>query len=82
MNRQLRQYLFGFIFIAVGCYQYYINDFLELALYVTAGGAFIFNALTNEAKLYRYKKLFVAITWTLIIAASLLFFYLLRYKFF
>ena len=82
MDKQTRQYLFGLVFIAFGGYQLYISDSLEFALYTTAGSAFIFNALTSELRLASYKKVLVGITWVLIIVASLLFFYLLRYKFF
>ncbi|MBX2944636.1 MAG: hypothetical protein KF725_02285 [Cyclobacteriaceae bacterium] len=82
MNSQVRQYLFGLIFIGVGCYQLYINDMLEFSLYACAGSAFIFNALTAEPRLVSYKKPLVIITWVLIMATALLFFYLLRYKFF
>lgn len=82
MNSQARQYLFGLIFIAVGVYQYYINDMLEFSMYVCAGSAFIVNALTAEPGLLTYKKPLVIITWVLIVATALQFFYLLRYKFF
>lgn len=82
MNSQTRQYLFGSIFIVFGGYQFYISDLLEFSLYVCAGSAFICNALVAEPKLQSWKKPLVFITWGLIIAATLLFFYLLRYKFF
>lgn len=82
MNSQTRQYLFGLIFIAVGGYQYYINDMLEFSMYVCAGSAFIVNALTTEPGLLSYKKPLVIVTWVLIVATALQFFYLLRYKFF
>ncbi|MBX2961094.1 MAG: hypothetical protein KF687_01205 [Cyclobacteriaceae bacterium] len=82
MNSQTRQYLFGSIFIAVGCYQFYINDMLEFSMYACAGFAFIFNALINEPAMAAYKKVLTIITWMLIIATALLFFYVLRYKFF
>jgi hypothetical protein len=81
MDSQTRQYVFGAIFIAVGGYQFYISEFLEFSMYVCAGSAFVFNALINEPKLQAHKKPLVVITWILIAAATLLFFYLLRYKF-
>jgi len=82
MNAQTRQYLFGLIFIGFGVYQLYISEVLEFFLYACAGGAFISNALVSEPALHHYKKPIVIITWILIVSASLLFFYLLRYKFF
>jgi hypothetical protein len=82
MNSQARQYIFGSIFLAVGVYQFYHSEYLEFSLYVCAGSAFVFNALVSEPALEAYKKPLVIITWTLIVAATLLFFYLLRYKFF
>jgi hypothetical protein len=82
MNSQARQYVFGAIFIAVGVYQFYLSEFLEFSMYVCAGSAFVFNALVSEPALATYKKPLVIITWILIVAATLLFFYLLRYKFF
>ncbi|QOI96619.1 MAG: hypothetical protein HRU69_03550 [Flammeovirgaceae bacterium] len=82
MNAHIRQYLFGSIFIAFGLYQLYISDYLEFWLYALAGSAFIVNALTNEPRLERVKKLLVILAWLLIVATAILFFYLLRYKFF
>jgi hypothetical protein len=82
MNAQTRQYIFGSIFLAVGGYQFYLNDMLEFSLYACAGSAFIVNALVNEPRLFPYKKVLVMLTWALIIASGILFFYLLRYKFF
>lgn len=81
INRQVRQYIFGLIFIGIGCYQFYVSEYLEFGLYVMAGSAFICNALIAEPQLYDYKKKLVGITWTLIIGSSVLFLYLLRYKF-
>jgi hypothetical protein len=82
MNAQTRQYLFGLIFIAFGGYQLSIPDYLEFALYAGAGLAFIFNALTTEPRLIEYKKPLAIVTWAFIIVTSVLFFYLLRYRFF
>jgi hypothetical protein len=82
MSAQARQYLFGLIFIGVGGYQLYIRDYLEFSLYACAGLAFIMNALTLEPKLHGYKKTLVVITWILMGCTAILFFYLLRYKFF
>jgi hypothetical protein len=81
MNAQVRQYLFGAIFIAVGIYQLINKDYLEFSLYAVAGAAFIFNTLTNEPKLLAYKKPLVILTWILIVTAALLFLYLLQFKF-
>jgi hypothetical protein len=81
MNAQVRQYLFGLIFIGVGIYQLIIKDYLEFSLYVVAGLAFIFNALTFETKLTPYKKPLVAISWILIGATGVLFLYLLQFKY-
>ena len=82
MNAQTRQYLFGSIFIAFGGYQLYLNEFLEFSMYACAGFAFIFNSLVAEPKLFMYKKPLVVITWILMGSATILFFYLLRYKYF
>lgn len=82
MNAHLRQYLFGSIFIAFGIYQLYIRDYLEFWLYALAGTAFIVNALTAESSLEQYKKPLVILSWILIVATAVLFFYLIRYKFF
>lgn len=82
MSAQNRQYLFGLIFIGFGIYQLVIADYLEFALYCVAGLAFIFNALTFEAKLFPYKKILVIVTWVLITTTGLLFLYLLQFKYF
>jgi hypothetical protein len=82
MKSQTRQYLFGALFIGFAIYQLVIGDLLEFCLYGVAGLAFIFNTLTFEPKLAAYKKELVIITWILIVAAGLLFLYLLQFKFF
>jgi hypothetical protein len=81
MNAQKRQYLFGLIFIAVAIYQATISDYLEMALYMTGGVAFIVNALTLEPKLFSYKKPLVIVSWALIISTGILFLYLLQFKY-
>ena len=81
MKSQTRQYLFGAIFIAFGIYQIIIGDLLEFALYFVAGLAFVFNTLTFEPSLVRYKKPLVVITWILIGSAGILFLYLLQFKY-
>ena len=82
MSAKYRQYLFGTVFLAFGLYQLYINQRLEFALYTLAGLSFIFNQLTTEPALWSYKKVLVIITWVLIIATGLTFFYLLQFNFF
>jgi hypothetical protein len=54
---------------------------LEASVYLLAGLAFIFNNLISEPKLLGYRKLLVTITWILIIAASIVFLYILQFKF-
>ncbi|MCI0751723.1 MAG: hypothetical protein L0Y35_07785 [Flammeovirgaceae bacterium] len=81
MNSITRQYLFGLLFITFGIYQLYIKDYLEFSLYTVAGLAFAVNGLTLEPRLAAYKKPLVIISWLLIIAAALLFLYLLQFKF-
>lgn len=81
MKSLTRQYLFGSIFIGVAIYQMVINDYLEAALYGTAGLAFVVNALTFELKLFSHKKTLVIITWVLIGTTALLFLYLLQFKY-
>lgn len=82
MNAKVRHYLLGLIFIGVGIYHYFINDFLELALYGVAGLAFIVNGLTLEEKLFEYKKPLVIVSWILIGTTGLLFLWLLQFKYF
>jgi len=82
MKAITRQYLFGLIFIGVAIYQLVIRDYLEFALYGTAGLAFVFNALTFEPKLIPYKKTLVIVTWVLIGSTGILFLYLLQFKYF
>jgi hypothetical protein len=81
MNARTRQYLFGLIFIAFGIYQLVQRDMLEASLYIIAGAAFVFNTLATEPAFSEYNKILVAITWILIIAAGILFLYLLQFKF-
>lgn len=81
MNAQQRQYLFGFVFLGFACYQFKQDQMLEFALYGLAGLSFIVNQLASEPKLAAQKKILVALTWLLIIATGLTFFYLLQFKF-
>lgn len=82
MNPRTRQYLFGLIFLGVGIYHIVKDDLLEASLYITAGAAFVFNTLATEPSLQQHKKTLVIVTWTLMIAAGILFLYLLQFKYF
>jgi len=81
MNTQTRQYFFALIFIGIGIYQAIKGQYLELALYGTAGLAFVMNSLTLEPRLIAYKKPLVIITWVFIAAAVLVFIYVLQFKY-
>lgn len=81
MNSRIRQYLFGLVFFGFGVYEFRKNDPLEASVYLIAGLAFIFNNLVSEPKFYAYQKALVTITWILIIAASIVFLYVLQFKF-
>lgn len=81
MDSRIRQYLFGLVFFGFGVYEFRKNDPLEASVYLIAGLAFIFNNLVSEPRLLAYKKTLVAITWILIIAASIIFLYVLQFKF-
>ena len=81
MNSKTRQYLFGMIFVAVGIYEATTQDYLEVALYFSAGTAFVINALSLEPKLHTYKKLLAILTWLLIASTGILFLYVLQFKF-
>jgi hypothetical protein len=81
MDSRIRQYLFGLIFFGFGVYEFKKNDPLEASVYLLAGLAFIFNNLISEPKLSGYRKFLVTITWILIIAASIVFLYILQFKF-
>ena len=81
MDSHLRQYLFGLIFFGFGIYEFMKNDPLEASVYLIAGLAFIFNNLVSEPRFFNYRKTLVTITWVLIIAASIIFLYVLQFKF-
>ena len=81
MDSRLRQYLFGLVFFGFGVYEFKKNDPLEASVYLTAGLAFIFNNLIGEPKLIAYRKPLTITTWALIIAASIIFLYVLQFKF-
>ena len=80
MNANVRQYLFGLIFIGVGIYNLVIRDWLEASLYIMAGLSFILNQLVNEPNLINYKKQLVITTWVFIAGTFVLFLYLLQFK--
>ena len=81
MNQRTRQYLFGFIFFAVGIYQLSQHDALEASLYMAAGTAFVFNSLAMEPRLIAYKKGLAIITWGLIIGTGILLLWLVQFKY-
>jgi hypothetical protein len=81
MNSLIRQYIFGGFFILFGIYQFTRSDHLEVALYFTAGAAFIFNALAKEPRLADFKTILVVVTWSLIFGAGVIFLYVLQFKF-
>jgi hypothetical protein len=81
MNARTRQYLFGFIFFAVGIYQLTRHNALEASLYMIAGTAFVFNSLAMEPRLIVYKKGLVITTWGLIIGTGLLLLWLIQFKY-
>lgn len=81
MDSRIRQYLFGLVFFGFGVYEFKKNDPLEASVYLTAGLAFIFNNLVGEPKLAAYRKPLIITTWVLIIAASIIFLYVLQFKF-
>jgi len=81
MNARTRQYLFAFIFFAVGIYQLTRHDALEAALYISAATAFVFNSLAMEPRLLAYKKGLVIITWVLIVGTGLLLLWLVQFKY-
>jgi len=80
MSSLIRQYIFGAFFIIFGIYQATRKDYLEVALYMMAGAAFIFNSLSKEPRLANFKTALVVITWALIIVAAVLFLYVLQFK--
>lgn len=80
MNSQTRQYLFGAIFIAVGIYQAFHHDYLEVSLYTVGGLAFVVNALSLEPKLTSRKKILGIMAWALIVTTGLLLIYLIQFK--
>lgn len=82
LNAHKRQYLFGSLFILFGLYQGYTGDYLEFGLYASAGLAFIGNALIAEPSLSAHRRWLIVADWFFIILASLLFLYLIRYRFF
>lgn len=82
MSAAQRQYLFGLIFFGVGIYYITHRSWFESSLYSVAGLAFVFNALTFESKLVKYKKPLTVISWILIISAGLLLLYLVQFRWF
>ena len=81
MKPNRRQFILGAIFIGVGIYNIVIHEYLESSLYIMAGLSFVLNQLTNEPGLAMYKKQLVIATWTFIIITSILFLFLLQYRY-
>jgi hypothetical protein len=77
MDSRLRQYLFGLIFFGFGVFEFKKNDPLEASVYLLAGLA-LFLFILSRTKAPSHKRLLVVVTWALIIAASIVFLYVLR----
>lgn len=82
MNATQRQYLFGLIFFCVGVYYIARTSWFESSLYMVAGLAFVFNGLTLEPRLGKYKKPLTVISWILIISTGLLLLYMVQFMWF
>lgn len=82
MNATQRQYLFGLIFFGVGIYYITISSWFESSLYMVAGLSFVFNGLTLEPRLVKYKKPLAIISWMLIISTGLLLLYMVQFRWF
>jgi len=80
MSSLIRQYIFGAFFIMFGVYQATRKDYMEVALYLTAGAAFIFNSLAKEPRLANFKTPLVVATWSFIAIAAVIFLYVLQFK--
>lgn len=72
------QYLAGSLLVAFSIYQAFLYEPWECAMYATAGAAFISVGLIKDEKMPRYKATLSFISWVLIIAALILFFFLVR----
>ena len=75
------QYIFAIIFTGVGVYQIYRADWLEAILYFLAAITFVLNNLASAPKFAQQKKLMVVIIWVLMIVITLLFLWLLQFKY-
>lgn len=82
MNATQRQYLFGLIFFGVAIYYFTLRSWFETSLYIIAGLSFVFNGLTLEPKLTKYKKPLTIISWILIITTGLLLLYMVQFHWF
>jgi hypothetical protein len=71
-----RQYLFALFFIGFGVYKALQGDWLEFALYAVVGAAFGVNGLLYEPALSGKRRPLTLLSWATILAAGLLFLYL------
>lgn len=74
----MTRYLIGGAMILFGLFEVYRGNFWESSLYFTAGLAFVSIGMLMSERFLPYKKILNVVSWVLILAAVLLFFFLLR----
>lgn len=79
MNKRLtHEYGFTIAFFALAIYQLLKPNYMEMALYLVAGTAFLLMGLIKNGYFAKYKKLVDIISWILIVATVFYFLFMLR----
>jgi len=79
MKKEFGMVIIGGLLLLFGGYEIYMKDYMEFAMYLAAGVAFISTALSMMPQVNEpLKKPLTVISWVTIAMAVFLFFYLVR----
>jgi len=81
MEGKKMQYVFGAVLLGIAVFQIVKKDYIEMALYLVAGSAFVVNALTMDERMVRYKKPLTILSWILIAASGIMFLYFIQFRY-
>ena len=71
-------YLISFLLIIFSFYQFYLKEYVEFAMYLSAGIGFITTGLIKNERLTRHRRWLTILSWVSIFTAGFLLMFLFR----
>ncbi len=78
MKPSYTQYLVGILLLGFSAYQFYLWEYVEFSLYITAGAAFITMGVIRDKRFVKYERFLNILSWILIFTAGFLLLFLFR----